>query len=97
MDTVDFLCGNYLGTNYVYAIKKNHTDWHYFEEKDSSFDVHCSLPSNLENQISQLVNKTKPIRLTLNADQLRNYVQADKFVFKGKELTTGELFLTDRV
>ncbi len=89
METVHFLCGNYLEMNFIYAIK-NLGDWHYFEEEDSLFDVHVSLPPNLVNKIGLLVNKVKPISLTLDADQLANYVQDDKFVFKGKELKTGK-------
>lgn len=86
----DFLCGNYLDMNFIYAIKNDLSDWHYFEEEDSLLDVHVSLPPNLVNEIGQLVNTVKTISLTLNADELANYVQDEKFVFKGKELKTGK-------
>lgn len=98
METVHFLCGNYLQMNFIYAIKNNLiSDWHYFEEEDSSLSVHVSLPPNLAEKISPLVNKTKPIALVLNAEQFANYVHDDKFVFKGKELKTGRLWKTDLI
>ncbi|KAJ6634109.1 hypothetical protein Bhyg_17618 [Pseudolycoriella hygida] len=88
METVDFLCGNYENTNYVYAIRSDSSNWHYFEEGDASLDVHVSLPPNFLSQVSRLINKLKPITLTLNADQIFNYVKNGKFVFKGRELKT---------
>lgn len=92
METVDFLCGSYKDTNFVYAIKSDSSDWLYFEEVDSLLDVHVSLPPNFLSKIGRLINKVRPITLALNADQIAdqiaNYVKNGKFVFNGKELKT---------
>src|ERR1700744_1616428 len=87
METVYFLCGHFLKRNFIYAIKSDQSDWYYFKEIDSLFPAHVSLPPNLENQISQL-NGLKPIAFTLDADQIVNYINNGKFVFKGEELKT---------
>lgn len=89
METVYFLCGNFNKICFVYAIKNDLSDWHYFAEVDSFVDVHDSLPIDLTDKISQLkTNTVKPIALTLTSEQLLNYVNDGKFVFKGKELNT---------
>lgn len=96
METVDFLCSNYENINFVYAIRSGSSDWYYFEEGDSTLDVHVSLPPDSANQISRLVNRLKPVTFALNADQIANYVRNGKFVFKGKELKTCKLCLKNR-
>lgn len=92
METVYFLCSSSEKNNFVLAIKNDESDWHYFEEEDSFLDAHGSLPSDLIVKISQL-KTAKPIPLSLNAEQLCNYVTDSKFVFKGKELKTCKLCL----
>ncbi len=96
METFDFLCDNYENINFVYAIRSDSSDWHYFEEGDSSLDAHVSLRPSFLSQISLLINKVKPITLILNADQILNYVKNGKFVFKGKELKTCKLSLLNK-
>lgn len=84
------LCGKFENKNFVYAIKLD-KDWHYFEERDSSIDVHNSLMTSLNGRIS-LINKLQSIAITLSTDQLINYVSDGKFIFKGKELKTCKLY-----
>lgn len=91
METVYFLCGNFNGENFIYAIKSRLSDWYYFDEQDSLFDVHVSLPQTLSDEISRL-NKLKEIAWSLNGDQIATYVKDGKFVFKGKELKTCKKF-----
>ncbi|KAJ6647756.1 hypothetical protein Bhyg_02979 [Pseudolycoriella hygida] len=89
MEMVNFLCGNFNNICYLYAIKNDQSDWRYFAERDSDVDVHFSLPTSLKDQISRLkTNTVKSIALTLTEEQLHNYVNEGKFVFKGKELNT---------
>ncbi len=92
METVYFLCGNYNNENYVYAIKKDESDWYYFEEKHSLLDSHIFLPSSLKDKISHLKTVTT-VTISLNAEQLLHYVNEGKFVFMGRELATCKLGL----
>lgn len=87
MESFYFLCGNFDKNNFIYAIKNDLNDWHYFEEQDTLFDVHVSLPRNLLNEISRL-QKVKSIPMQLNAAQIADYMNDGKFVFKEKELKT---------
>lgn len=81
-----FLCEFFNKRKFVYAIRSNLTDWHYFEEEDS-INVHISLPADLWNQIV-LLEKLQEVLVDLDSDQIVNYVTDEKFVFKGKELKT---------
>lgn len=87
MEAIQFLCGNFRNTNFVYAIRSDLSDWYYFDEDDSYLHVHVSLPPNLANEICRL-DKVKPISVNLNGDQIVDYVNDGIFVFKGKELKT---------
>lgn len=89
------LCGNFDNKNFIYAIKSNESEWHYFDEQDSSIDKHNSLMTSLNFRIS-LLDKIQTIAITLSPGQLINYVQEAKFVFNGKELRTCRLYLTSR-
>lgn len=91
MELFYFLCGNFEKRNFIYAIKSNDSDWHYFEEADSLIEVHVSLPMNIGSQINKMTKITS-IALTLNADQIDKYVNNGKFIFKGKELETCKSF-----
>lgn len=96
METVNFLCGSFYKIDFIYAIKNDLSDWYYFKEEDSLLDEHVSLPPNLINEISRL-KKLTPIAVTLNPDQIVNYVNNGKFIFKGKELTTCKLCLRNQI
>lgn len=82
-----FLCGNFDRKNFVYAIKSKESEWYYFEEKYSIIDAHKPLMTNLEDKISVL-NKIQSIVIALSSDQVINYFNDGKFIFKGKELRT---------
>lgn len=87
MEQIYFLCGNFENICYVYAIKNDQSDWHYFEEKDSLLDSHVFLPPDLSDKIRQF-KAVKSIKLSLSAEQLEHYVNEGKFVFNGEVLST---------
>lgn len=84
-----FLCGNFQNMSFIYGVKVEKGDFYYFDEVDSIIGAHGSLPADLENRIRQLQNNTlKPISISLDTNQLANYMNNDRFIFKGKELMT---------
>lgn len=87
-----FRCGNFENEQFVYAIKSQGNDWHYFEPQDSFIDAHNSLKADLSSRIS-LSKSLHSIAVKLMPDQLINYVSDGKFMFKGKELKTCKLYL----
>lgn len=82
-----FLCGNFFGQAFIYAVKFDQYPWHYFDEEDTSSSKHGSLPVELENVIKSL-SKVKTVELALSEEQAKNYFENGKFVFNNKELKT---------
>lgn len=60
-----FLCEVFNKQTYIYAIKSNSTDWHYFEEEDSNMNVHTSLPADLGNQ-TVMINEIHEVSVGLD-------------------------------
>ncbi|KAJ6642899.1 hypothetical protein Bhyg_07855 [Pseudolycoriella hygida] len=79
-----FLCGP---PNFVYAVKFDKHEWHYFDVLDSIIARHRSLPSSVNSLIGGL-SKVKSVSVNLNDDQSKNYFYDGKFVFEDKELMT---------
>lgn len=88
-----FLCEFSNRKMFIYAIKSMETHWHYFEEEDSIFKAHTSLPADLVNQIA-ISEKLQEVLIDLDSNQIVNYITDGKFVFKGKELRTCKFSLS---
>lgn len=87
-----FLCGRFEGINFIYAIKSNNSEWHYFEEDDAVSSQHGLLSSGLEDHISSL-NGVKSINVKLSQDRFDKYYDQESgtFKFNGKTLNTCRL------
>lgn len=87
MSRYNFLCANFDGTNFIYAVKSSDSDWYYFEEDDSVIDSHTSIRIHLEDQMRHIQPDVRhDIAITLNSDHLKTYVHNGKFIFNGIEL-----------
>lgn len=82
-----FLCGNYNNMNFVFATKFGDHPWHYFEERHSISHEHDSLPPNLNAAIKHF-KRPRQIDIFLNEEQMKNYYDNGKFIFKNTELQT---------
>lgn len=82
-----FLCGYFEKISFVYAVKLAKHSWYYFEECDSLFSQHSSLPEELGYQIS-LLDGIRSVEVLLDDAQASKYIVNGIFVFKEKELKT---------
>ena len=86
---VQFLCGKFSGTNFIYAIRTNpNSEWKYFKCEDSSADKH---PIRIQivtgDQLSNLPpRKLKTIDCKLLVEEKSLYFLNDKPSFNGEVL-----------
>lgn len=82
-----FLCGSFEKKSFIYGVKFAEYEWHYFEEADSPFSKHFSLPASMDISIGRS-DKVRSIVFFLTSEESKNYFRDGKFMFKDKELKT---------
>ncbi|KAJ6639413.1 hypothetical protein Bhyg_12157 [Pseudolycoriella hygida] len=82
-----FLCGNFGNKKFIYATKFGEHPWHYFNDEHTIITQHDSLPSELEDVITTF-KTVRTVEIWLDDDQVKNYYDNRKFIFKNRDLKT---------